>query len=224
MAIWYMNGNTFQKMMIPNEKPESVLNAKYVMVSSRIRTSKTKEFRKQIINANMSLFPEHQILADLGALDGEWFENEYRKQLRAHRGFLANLVNNAVKNNVTFIFICSKSEWKVGSGRNNYMQIIADYVYEEFGYPMWDYKKYKLGKEKPVSYNKDEVIHRCKKIIKDDRINYLNKKMKTRKGRQELLKELSDKEMKQLLKSVDLYTKGMGRKEMKHLLKDYVLI
>ena len=104
------------------------------------------------------------------------------------------------------------------------MQIIADYVYEEFGYPMWDYKKYKLGKEKPVSYNKDEVIHRCKKIIKDDRINYLNKKMKTRKGRQELLKELSDKEMKQLLKSVDLYTKGMGRKEMKHLLKDYVLI
>ena len=137
---------------------------------------------------------------------------------------MANLVNNAVKNNVTFIFLCSKSEWKVGSGRRNYMQIIADYVYEEFGYPMWDYKKYKLGKEKPVSYNKDEVIHRCKKIIKDDRINYLNKKMKTRKGRQELLKELSDKEMKQLLKSVDLYTKGMGRKEMKHLLKDYVLI
>ena len=85
MAIWYMNGNTFQKMMIPNEKPESVLNAKYVTVSSRIRTSKTKEFRKQIINANMSLFPEHQILADLGALDDGWFENEYRKQLRAQR-------------------------------------------------------------------------------------------------------------------------------------------
>lgn len=224
MAVWYMNGSTFQKMMIPNEDPSSVLNANYVTVSSRIRTSKSKEFGQRIISANTTLYPEHQIMADLGALDGEWFEKEYRNQLKKYRGFLATIVYNAVQNNATFIFMCSKNEWKVGTGRKNYLQILADFVYDEFGYPMCDYKRYKLGKDLPVGFSREAVLHRCKKAIKRDRIDYLNKQMRTRKGRRELLKKLTKKEMKQLLKANDLYTKGMTAKEMKHLLKDYILI
>lgn len=220
MSIWYMNGKTFLKKMIKNEKPDSVLRARYVVISTRIRVANRN--RKKAILAK-SLFPEARILADLGPICGEdTSERQYRNQLKEQKGYLAVLIKSAILKNQTFVFMCSETEWKV-LGDKPFLKILAEFIYDEFGYPIYDYNKYKNGKDVKIPYNKNEVLKKCKKVIKHDRINYLNRCMKTKEGRRKMLKDMSTSEMRQLLDNFDIYSKDMTKKEMKTLLKDHIL-
>ena len=216
MSLYIMDGKTFQKVFAKKEDPDKILKSKFLIVSSRIRN--LDKFRKNVIKANHILLPDNRLQADLGIYDNSFFEREYRKTLRSAKGFLSSLVYNSLIKNKTIILLCSENEW-TGLG---HLQLIAQYIEDEFHYPVYNYRKYKKGKEKIRSFDRDEVIQLCLKQQKEDRITYVDKKMRTDSGKKELLKELSTKEMKRMLINSDLYVKGMGKKQMKWTLKHCV--
>lgn len=216
MSLYIMDGKTFKEVFAKKEDPDKILRSKFLIISGRIRN--LNKFRKNVVKANHVLFPDNRLLADFGMFDHGFFEREYRKTLKKAKGFLSSLVYNAVTKNKTIILLCSETEWN-GTG---YLKIIAQYIEDEFHYPVYDYKKYKKGKEKIRSFNREEVIDLCLKQQKEDRIEYVDEKMKTKSGCKELLQELSTKEMKRILINSDLYVKGMGKKQMKWTLKHCV--
>ena len=66
-------------------------------------------------------------------------------------------------------------------------------------------------------------MKKVKKALKKDRITQLESKMNSVKGRSQILKELTEKEMRKILDSRNLYTDGMSKREMKELIRIYVL-
>ena len=70
-----------------------------------------------------------------------YFENEYKKYLDKNKLTLAIIIKGVIEEKYTVVFLSTLNEWKVG-----YMQILSDYISDEFGYPIIDYKKYKTKK------------------------------------------------------------------------------
>lgn len=215
MSIYIMNGDTFRNIYAKTEDPDKILKTAHVIISGRIRTIGNFE---EIVMKKSSLIPSNQLLADIGSNDPVYFEREYRKELKEHYGFLANMVKASMKEKETIILLCSKSEWEIG-----YLQIISKVIEERFHYPVYNYKKVKTGKESSRSYNPEEVMKKVKKALKKDRITQLESKMNSVKGRSQILKELTEKEMRKILDSRNLYTDGMSKREMKELIRIYVL-
>ena len=218
MSIWYMNGKTFQKKMMKNEDPDAILRAKYGLISSRITSA--KRYPKKILIMK-ALFPNSTILADLGIADEKWSIREYKKQLKQNREILAIIIHNAIVKNRTFILLCSEIEWKV-LGKPSFMEHLADFCMEEFGYPLYDYKKYKNGKIGKIDYDKKQVLKKCKKVIEEARVQRMQKDLKSPRGRKRVLNEMTVDEMRKLLDNYDIYTSGMSRKEMRSLIKKYI--
>ena len=210
MSIYYMNGKTFQKTFL-NENPSAILKTQFVLVSSRIRKTGKHE---NVISCNQ-LLPDKRIMADYrNDLDPEFFMKEYRKQLDKNKVLLAIIIKGVLEENFTVVFLCTELEWKL-----KYMQELAKYVEEIFQYTMYDYKKYKEGKQSIIPYDSDYVLHRCDKIIEKSRKEQRRKDMKTYTGRQNIVNSMSKDEMIDQLKTMHLYAKGMTKKEMREMLE-----
>ena len=216
MSIYIMKGSTFKDMYAKSEDPDKIFSTQHVIISSRIRS--LDNYHQIVKLANMTFFPCDEILSDFGIYDKAYFTKEYRKQLRSVKTDLARFVYNSLENKKTFIFLCSDSEWKLG-----YLQILKDFIEEYYNYPVYDYKKYKTGKEEIRKFDREIVLKICKKELDTKRKDDFIKLMKSPRGRKKLLKNLSTSEMRTVLKNSDLYIKGMSKKEMKYVLKTYVL-
>lgn len=215
MSIYIMKGSTFKDIYAKTEDPNKIFRTQHRIVSSRIRT--LDHYHDIVKLTNVTLFPSDHILADFGCHDKNFFEKEYRKQLKCLKADLARFVYSSMINKTTFIFICSDKEWKLG-----YLQIMKDFIEEYFHYPVYDYKKYKTGKEAYRQFNQEYVEKVCKKELSKKREEEFAEGMKTEKGRKKILKSLSTAEMRTVLRNSDLYIKGMSKKEMKYVLKTYV--
>lgn len=210
MSIYYMNGRTFQKTFL-NENPSAILKTQFVLVSSRIRKTGKHE---NVISCGQ-LLPDKRILADYrNDLDPEFFIKEYRKQLDKNKTLLAIIIKGVLEENFTVVFLCTELEWKL-----KYMKELAKYVEETFQYTMYDYKKYKEGKQSIIPYDSDYVLRRCDKIIEKSRKEQRRKDMKTYTGRQNIVNSMSKDEMIDQLKHMHLYAKGMTKKEMREMLE-----
>lgn len=215
MSIYIMDGKAFQKTFIKKEDPDKILKARYVIVSSRIRT--TDDTIKNVQKANRLLFPPRDILVDSGYMDREFFNREYRYCLRDAQSFLASVVMNAILKKKTFIFLCSESEWSVG-----YLEEIAKFIEEKFHYPVYNYMMYKKGKEKSRPFSKEKAIKACKKQQDEDKNKELHEAIRNKQKRKKILKKLSNKEMKTILQNIDAYVDGMSRKQMVWMIKNYL--
>lgn len=212
-----MNGKTFKNTFL-KENPKKILDAQYVLVSSRIRRNGSSE-RRNIINMSKQLMPSDFILADWRMDSDEYyFQDQYSKQVKGNLALLGIIVKGVIEEKYTVVFLCSKNEWKL-----KYLQFIANAIENYFGYPVYNYKKLKEGKIKPKSYNKDFVIAQCDKYIAKERKRQRKKLMSTKRGRKTLVNEMSKDEMIRELKRLGLYTSGMTKKEMKDLL-DYFFV
>lgn len=209
--ILYMNSKVFEEEFLKYEKDNDILNSQYVIVSSRIK--KTDSNYDNIIVANSSLSP--YISLGPAVCEDDWID-EYKDQLESRIAFLASLVVGSIEENFNIILLCSKKETKI-----NYLKYICEYIYERLGYPCYNYSKLMSGKIEPIKFNKEKVLKRCKKVMKQVKEEKYRNDMMTEKGRNSIKKsfrEMSKKELKAELKKRDLYKDGLDRNEMLDIL------
>jgi hypothetical protein len=87
----------------------------------------------------------------------------------------------------------------------------------EFGYPVYNYDKYRTGKCGLIKYDKKKVLKKVNKVLKNAKKKSEFNMKQSAQGRQELVrgyKNMSKKELKKILKKKDLYEPGMDKTEM----------
>lgn len=208
-----MTTKTFSNIFEKKESAKKILSSQYVLVSSRIKKNGDNT---NVVSVH-KLFPKAEILADYRSdLDPGYFAKEYRKQLVENNLVLAVLVQSAIAMNSPIMFLCTPKEYKLG-----YFKLLSKYVDEVFQYPMLNYKKYKTQTCDVPSYDPDETLKICDKIISQARKDNVKKLSKTVEGRRKLLNKMSKDEMIQMLKGMNLYCKGLSKSEMENLLEEF---
>lgn len=214
MMFW-MNSKTFQDDFLSNERDKDILDAQYVLVSTRIRKGDGKY--KNIIAASTTLYPNNSALMKLTEDD---IRTEYFEQLDENRGLLATLILGSIEKKYNIIFLCTKNESKL-----KYLKYLSEYVFMEFDYPIYDYKKYSYNKIGIIEIDKAEIIQKCKKILKQIKKERNEELESTKMGRMKLVNEfksLSKKEMKKELMKRDLYIDNMSKKEMVEMFELFI--
>lgn len=200
--LWYMNSKDMD-LFLNNETDDDILEAQYVIVSNRIRRVGTAH--DNIIQASV-LFPDPSVCVHL---DTDDFNSEYYSQLDKNKTLLAMLIRTSILQQYNIIFLCTKKETKLG----NYLEKISRYIYNEFDYPMYNYKDFATGKIEEVSYDEARVFEKCNKVVKlaknKDIMNKINSERK--------LSDKDKKTLKKLLKKEGLYEKNMTVHEMKNI-------
>lgn len=215
MAIYYMNSKTFFKIFL-KEDPEKILKSQYVIVSESIKRGDS--YKKQVIVATKFLYPTDDALASFGLSESHYeFKERYRYQLNTYgQTLLATLVKSVLEENYTIILLCTKRDDRFG-----FMKMIAEWVEEYLSFPIYDYKAYKEGKEKMREYNPSTTLKLCNKVIENASKENKKKKMKSSRGRKELLSQMTKKEKKKMLKKMNLYTPSMTKKEIDEMLETF---
>ncbi len=214
MMFW-MNSKTFQDDFLSNERDKDILNAQYVLVSTRIRKGDGKY--KNIIAASTTLYPNNSALMKLTEDD---IRSEYFEQLDENRGLLATLILGSIEKKYNIIFLCTKNESKL-----KYLKYLSEYVFMEFDYPIYDYKKYSYNKIGIIEIDKNKIIQKCNKILKQLKKERSKELESTKSGRMKLAQEfksLSKKEMKKELMKRDLYIDDMSKKEMVEMFELFI--
>lgn len=202
-----MNSKVFQDYFLKNESYKTILNAQYVLISSRIRKSDTKY--KNIISAYNYLYPSTSVIVKMTDED---FRAEYFNQLDSNKALLSTLILGSINEGFNIIFLCTKNEDKL-----HFLKYLSEYIYMEFDYPVYEYKSYSNGKMHLIDYNPKSIVKRCNKILKKAKKLQYEKNLTTELGRKQIKSEfssLSKKDMKKELESRNLYTDGMSKKEM----------
>lgn len=213
MGMWFMNSKTFLDVFIREEDPRRVLTTQYVLISSRIK--KTGE-NSNVISLH-KLFPDSMILADYRADDPDYFKEEYKKQLRENMVTLAALVQTAVENiTMPIVFLCTKKESKIG-----YLKILAEVIYEEFGYLVVDYIRYKKKKKPKASQVPDsleEVKQRCEEVLIEESEKKKKELLSTPEGRRRYVKDMDKDELVKELRRYHFCVKNLRKSDMRELL------
>lgn len=213
--MFWMNSKTFQDDFLSNERDKDILNAQYVLVSTRIRKGDGKY--KNIIAASTTLYPNNSALMKLTEDD---IRSEYFEQLDENRGLLATLILGSIEKKYNIIFLCTKNESKL-----KYLKYLSEYVFMEFDYPIYDYKKYSYNKIGIIEIDKNKIIQKCNKILKQLKKERSKELESTKSGRMKLAQEfksLSKKEMKKELMKRDLYIDDMSKKEMVEMFELFI--
>lgn len=212
MAMYFMNGKTFINTFM-NENPETILKAQYVIVSSTIR--KNGKYKDQVMQASSELFPRANMITDFDDYKhNQNFIEEYKDILDENKPLLCTLIRYSILEDATVIFLCGKREHK----RYAFFNILQEYIEDEFGFHIYDYKKYKEGKEKAYNFSKSLVIERCNKVLKHAKKEAMERKLSTERGRQ----TLSKKDLKKELKKRGLYVPDMSKDEMLDTLNTFL--
>ena len=205
MLVW-MTSKDFQNIFLKNEKDKDILNAQYVISSLRIRKRKEHD---NIISAQSILFPGANVCS---ALTDEDMRERYLNQLVSAKPFLAALIKGSIEEKYNIVFLCTKNE-----GKMKYLKYLSEFVYLEFGYPIYEYKKFANGSAVILDYNEKKVLKICNTILKKAKDNQFKKDITTKEGRKRIAKDfkkMSKSELKKNLKSRNLYTKGMSKSDM----------
>lgn len=211
--MYFMDGKTFLTKYI-DEDPKKVLRTQFVIVSSTIR--KGPKYSSNVINANAMLFPRDELIMDYDDYKhNENYREEYLEMLKEHKAFFATLINYIIDSNYTIVFLCSHRE-----KRYYYLNLIQEFLKKEFRFHMYDYKKYKDGKEKVQKVDFTEVRYLCDKALKKAKKQAKEKAFSgSDKGKENYIASLSKEELKRELKKRCLYEKGMTKKEMMEMLE-----
>jgi len=216
--IYTMNTKTFLKIF-SKEDPKIIEKTQFVIISDKIRKSSEDD---NVVFCR-SLFPTSMMLADArNTNDSSFFRNAYMDMLHDNcRLVLATIIMGVLEENYTVVFLCTLNEWKL-----KFMGYLSEYIESEFGYPIIDYKKFKLKGYDAIPTLEDfdiqKIKEKCQKVIDKATKKQLKKKMRTAEGRREILDNMSKGEMKKQLKKMNLYTgSNMSKHMMKSLLKEF---
>ena len=213
--MFHMTSKVFQDIFLTNEKDQDILDAQYVLVSSRIRRRNANV--ENIISAYSMLFPSPNVCS---ALDDETLKEEYYDQLAGAKTFIATLIKGSIEEGYNIIFICTKKEGKI-----KFLDYLANYIYMEFGYPVYEYKKYASGALPLRKYDKEKVIKKCNKLLKRAKEENYKNQLQTVNGRKQISKSIKKMKKKELIKELDkkgLYVEGMDKTEMIEMLRTFL--
>lgn len=203
--FYHLNSKVFFDEFLVHESDNDILKAQYVIVSHRIRL---RDRNDNMISGTNLLFPNPNVLS---VLTDEELEEKYYNQLMGCKPFIATLIKGSIEKKYNIIFLCSKKEDRIG-----YLEMFSNFVYMEFGYPCYEYSKYRSGASYLLKYNKDKILKKCNKILQETRKNYENKEIANGQigNIMKEYKDMSKKELKKNLVKRGLYTDGMSKKEM----------
>ena len=199
--IWYMDTVDLMQKYSKREY-EKVMKTNYILISSRILTTKTRE---NVLNAT-------NYFVNSGMLKGVRFETDPDSFLSVEefKSFLlknpksldliCSMVEASILDNEDSILICSPNEMKC-----KYMEVIASTTEELFGYPICRYPE-----EKPFDIEKvlKRVIYYDKQL-EEAFLHVLPDSEKLKK-----IQQMDKKELKTRLKKSGYYFKGMTKEEM----------
>ena len=206
--LYYMSSTTFFKLFLRNESDQDILKTQYVLGSLKIRSG--GKF-KNVITAPNILFPNPDVLVE--NVKGSGFENAYYSQLESNIAFLATIVLGSLKENFNVVFICSKKESRI-----KYFELLANFIYTKFKYPLYNYKDYVLNKYELIKYDPKKVLKLCKKYLKKaEKDSYVEKIT----GGDIDVKDFKKKPkvMKRILKDNGYYWKGMKKEDMLEMIE-----
>lgn len=200
--IYYLSAKEYLDGFIQKEDYYDILHTQYVIVSTRIRSSKKYE---NVIVGNV-IFPNPYVCS---AIDDYELMSRYMTQLETNKSFLAALVKGSIEENFNILFMCSNKEKKI-----MYLDYLSEFIYQEFNYPVYNYSLYKSGAIKLIKYDKDKVIKKCNKILKETRNKNLNSKT---------VHNLDKSDLKKILKEKGCYVKGMSKSEMVDIIVNHFI-
>ena len=200
MAMYYMSGKTFLTQYI-KEDPDKVWKTQFVVVSSTIKKSGKYEKKKRMINGNNILFPKEDLIVDYDNYKhNEEYRAKYTEQLDNNKAFFATIIKYVVEKKYA------------------YFDVLQDYLEDEFNFHIYNYKRYKEGKEKVFPVNTSLVLKKCDKIIRKAKKASRETAMSSSYTRMKFIQSLSKKELKKELKKRSLYSDGMTKEEMRDIL------
>ena len=191
-----------------NETDDAILNAQYVIVSNRIRRARIEY--ENIMTA-LVLFPDPAVMT---AFSNDEFKNAYIEQLNQNISLIAVLVTEAIIHKYNIIFLCTRNETKL----SKFIYILADFIYDEFEYPVYRYKDLASGKIKLIDIDEARAYKKAKAYIKDAKAKSVISNVKN----ESKLKNSEKKMLKKLLKDRGLYKKGMTISEMKNIVDIFI--
>lgn len=213
MSMYWMDSATFMGVFL-TEDPKKILNAQYVIVSQNISHIES-EF-KNIINASSQLYPNPNVFIGSTSFKDKEFREKYESQLDDAKAFLAALIKGVIEEGYTVIFLCTYDERK----NIGYIKLLANYIISNFVYPVYDYHKYRKGKQSLARYNRKYVLKICDEILDNERVKQHDNMLKSKAGRKKFVDNMSKSELKRLYKKIGISCKYMSKKEMKKWLYD----
>jgi hypothetical protein len=194
-------------LFLNNETDESILDAQYVIVSNRIRR---RGIYDNAITANV-LFPDPLVMMNISTGD---IVNAYYNQLSKNKTLLAVLISDVIIHKHNIIFLCTKNEFKLCK----HLDLIANFIYNEFEYPVYRYKDLAKGNIDIIDYDESKVYKKCMKIVNESKHNQIIANVKNDRK----LKDNEKKKLKKILKQEGLYKKGMSISEMKDIVDVFI--
>ena len=210
MMVW-LTSKVFQNVFLKEEKDSDILKAQYVIVSTRIRK---REEQDNIISAQSILYPNASVCS---ALTDDDLRERYLNQLMGCKPFLATLIKGSIEEKYNIVFICTHKERKL-----KYLQYLSEFIYIEFGFPLYEYKSYADGSIRLIKYNKDKVLKKCNKILEKAKNDHYMKEIKTKEGRKRVVKDfkkMKKSELIDILEKKNLYIDGMSKSEMVEMIE-----
>ena len=202
--LFYMNGKTFLQTYLDREEDWRILDAFYVIMSDSIRVSDKTKYNT-IMYAPRYFYPRSEVLF---ASEWEEYKAAYKYQLKDAKSFLATLIHGSLTKGYNIIFLYSEKERK-----EKYPKVLAQYIMEEFKYPVYDYLKYIKGKCKICEYDPDEVYGIVKPMV--DQLEKIERESPAYKiaGR-EKIKKWPKKKLKKKLEEFGYYVEKESKQEM----------
>ena len=202
--LFYMNGKTFLQTYLDREEDWRILDAFYVIMSDSIRVSDKTKYNT-IMYAPKYFYPMSEVLF---ASEWEEYKTAYKYQLKDAKSFLATLIHGSLTKGYNIIFLYSEKERK-----EKYPKVLAQYIMEEFKYPVYDYLKYIKGKCKICEYDPDEVFHIVKPIV--DELEKMERESPDYKiAVREKIKKWPKKKLKKKLEEFVYYVEKESKQEM----------
>ena len=202
--LFYMNGKTFLQTYLDREEDWRILDAFYVIMSDSIRVSDKTKYNT-IMYAPRYFYPRSEVLF---ASEWEEYKAAYKYQLKDAKSFLATLIHGSLTKGYNIIFLYSEKERK-----EKYPKVLAQYIMEEFKYPVYDYLKYIKGKCKICEYDPDEVFGIVKPMV--DQLEKIERESPEYKiAVREKIKKWPKKKIKKKLEEIGYYVEKESKQEM----------
>jgi hypothetical protein len=206
-----MNSKVFFDVYLQREKYKTMMKSDYIIASDRIRRSSTKWANTIIVKKD---FVPSAHCYSMGT--EEEMRQVYFDELSTNAtalSFLVLMIKESIENDTNFILLTSKIESKI-----HYLDWLAEFVYEKFGYPIIDYNLF-VKKGYVLKYNKADVLKRVKRLAKlvEKRSEEAIIRSNSSGGKaalKERYRQMSKKELIKRLKSMDLYYDNMSKSEM----------
>lgn len=215
MAFYTMSEKTLVETFTKIMSYDDILNTQYCIISTKIRVNG----KHQNVSSASRLYPSASICSEYyySKNDAE-FEDTYRKQLYDERGCVAIFASTVISDGADIVILYDESETSFP-----YIPVISSVIEDITGLPVYDFKKLVDKEVKYREYDKDDAIRKINKIIKKTARNRYKMREATVEGRTRNVSEMSKSDMRRKLKDIDLYRKGMSKKDMKQrLITNYV--